>query len=217
MTQNLCSCQKEHHLMTKRIVITGGPGAGKTAVLEMARKNFCQHIAIIPEAASIIFSGGFWRKQSLPGRKAAQRAIYHVQRELEQMVEDEKIASISICDRGTIDTLAYWPDSEATFWSEVRSEKSIEMARYAAVIHLRTPPLHHGYNHENPNRIENAEEAAKIDQLILEAWKDHPHRYIIDSEADFISKTIKVIDMIYNELPVCCQAHKKNNNNGVQS
>lgn len=203
-----CVCSKDQHSVAKRIVITGGPGAGKTAVLEMARKNFCEHIAIIPEAASIIFSGGFLRSSSLAGKKASQRAIYHVQRELEQLIEEEKIASISICDRGTLDTLAYWPEKEEQFWSEVRSSKAEELARYAAVIHLRTPTLHQGYNHVNPHRIENAEEAARIDERILEVWKDHPRRFIIQSEDDFISKTVKVIDLIYKELPSCCQAHR---------
>jgi len=37
------------------VVLTGGPGAGKTAFLEIARRNFCEHIAVLPEAASIVF------------------------------------------------------------------------------------------------------------------------------------------------------------------
>ena len=65
------------------IVLTGGPGAGKTAVLEMLRKEVCPHVAILPEAAGILFGGGFWRLPTDSARAAAQRAIFRVQRELE--------------------------------------------------------------------------------------------------------------------------------------
>ena len=56
--QLLCGCKELVH-QTKFIVITGGPGAGKTAALEMVKKSFCNHVVILPEAASILFSGGF--------------------------------------------------------------------------------------------------------------------------------------------------------------
>ena len=40
------------------MVLTGGPGAGKTAVLEVVRRTFCEHVTVLPEAASILFMGG---------------------------------------------------------------------------------------------------------------------------------------------------------------
>ena len=36
-----CGCTETHP--PRRIVLTGGPGAGKTAVLEMMRKTLCEH------------------------------------------------------------------------------------------------------------------------------------------------------------------------------
>jgi hypothetical protein len=58
------------------VVITGGPGAGKTAVLELVARSFCPHVAILPEAATIVFGGGFPRHTTTVGLMAAQRAIY---------------------------------------------------------------------------------------------------------------------------------------------
>ena len=49
----------------KRIVITGGPGAGKTAILELARRDLCAHVEVLPESARIVFSGGFPRRSDL--------------------------------------------------------------------------------------------------------------------------------------------------------
>ena len=63
----------------RKIVLTGGPGGGKTAVLDMLRHELCEHVAILPEAAGIVFGGGFPRNHKADVRRAAQRAIYHVQ------------------------------------------------------------------------------------------------------------------------------------------
>jgi predicted ATPase len=201
-----CACHRENH-DCKRVVLTGGPGAGKTAVLEIARKNFCQHISILPEAASIIFGGGFSRHDTLAAKKAAQRAIFFVQRELERLVDDEKQSAIVLCDRGTLDGLAYWPDDEALFWNELGTSKAEQFSRYAAVIHLRTPPLEQGYNHQNPLRIESAIQAAQIDQKIAHAWNGHPRRFFVESTSDFLEKVSQTIALIKEELPECCKDH----------
>ncbi len=47
-----CACESPHQ--GKRIALTGGPGAGKTAVLELLRKYFCKHVRVLTEAASIL-------------------------------------------------------------------------------------------------------------------------------------------------------------------
>ena len=62
--------------------------------------------------------------------------------------------ALILCDRGTLDGLAYWPEAEESFWAELGSSRSAELARYAAVIHLRTPPAERGYNHQNPLRTD---------------------------------------------------------------
>lgn len=199
-----CNCQKNTHV-TKLIVITGGPGAGKTAALEMARKHFCAHVSILPEAATILFQGGFFRRQTLSARQAAQRAIFHIQTELEAVVLGEGNTALGLCDRGTIDGLAYWPGEEKDYWKEVGSSLEAELAKYAAVIHLRTPSLSLGYNHQNPYRIENEVEAAIIDQKISLAWQKHPNLFVIESETDFVSKVTKTLEIIKQFLPLCCQ------------
>ena len=170
------------------IVLTGGPGAGKTAVLEIARRSLSARVAFLPEAASIIYGGGFLRRTSLPGKKAAQRAIFHVQREQERMIEDETIVHAALCDRGTVDGLAYWPGAEADYFREIGTTREAELARYHAVIHLRTPSATHGYNHQNPLRIEDAAKAHAIDTRLLSVWDGHPQRYVIESQDDFMLK-----------------------------
>ena len=154
-----CDCRHRH--VPRRVVLTGGPGAGKTAVLELIRLFFCEHVKTLPEAAGIVFGGRFPRSDSPPLRQPAQRAIYHIQRELESVADTED-AAVVLCDRGTVDCAAYWI-GEGDLFSSVGTTHAAELARYDAVIHLRTPTSPDAYNRDNPLRIESIEEAAAID------------------------------------------------------
>lgn len=202
-----CACEAATH-ETRLIVLTGGPGAGKTAVLQMAQRLLCEHVAILPEAAGIIFSGGFPRLSSALGRAAAQLAIYHVQDQVERLVIGERHFATGLCDRGTIDGLAYWPEAPATYWQQLGTTLEAEMARYAAVIHLRTPPPQLGYNNRNALRRESAKEAALIDERIWAAWSGHPHRHVIESATDFMEKARRAITLVREDLPSCCGSNR---------
>jgi predicted ATPase len=195
-----CTCTLPHQ--RRRIVLTGGPGAGKTAVLELVRQSFCHHVQVLPEAASILFRGGFPRTERVADRRAAQRAIFHVQSELEQAADDHDGAAIVICDRGTVDGAAYWPGPD-DFWDSLGTSREAQLARYDVVLHLRVPPVF-GYNHHNPVRVESAAEAAAIDERIARAWDGHPHRHFVASTVDFVEKAQAAIRLLGDELPPCC-------------
>ena len=197
-----CGCQRVHQ--RQRIVLTGGPGAGKTAVLELVRRSLCRHVTVLPESAGIVFGGGFPRTGNAEARRAAQRAIYYVQRELEA-VADAGDAAIAICDRGTLDGVAYWPGPEP-LWTAVGSTREEMLARYDVVIHLRVPNESGGYGHQNPLRVETATEALAIDERILRAWDGHPRRHVIEAESDFMGKAHRAMEILRRELPDCCQA-----------
>jgi hypothetical protein len=173
----------------------------------MALRSFCAHVGVLPEAASVVFGGGFPRHDSVVGRRAAQRAIYHVQREVEAVVIGERQVAVGLCDRGTIDGAAYWPEPIDLFWSEVGTTLDEELGRYAAVIHLRTPPEDCGYNHANVLRVESAREAEAIDRRILAAWERHPCRLVIASAEDFVVKAARALEIVRDRLPTCCHAH----------
>lgn len=200
-----CGCGRGTHA-TKLIALTGGPGAGKTAILELAARTFCEHVAILPEAASIVFGGGFPRHATLSGKRAAQLAIYHVQRELERLVVEEGHAAIALCDRGTLDGAAYWPDGPADYWRQLETTRQTELSKYAAVLHLGTPSLLSGYE-QNPLRVESADEAARLDSKVAEAWGGHPKRLSVSSRTDFLSKAVAALELIRVELPKCCHSH----------
>ena len=199
-----CDCREPHP--HKRIVLTGGPGAGKTAVLELVRQHFCEHVHVLRESAGIVFGGGFPRAKSGAAVKAAQRAIFYVQRELETAAEGDDNHAIVLCDRGTVDGVAYWPGPD-DFWSSVGTSLPEQLLRYDAVIHLRTPTVGSGYDNANPIRVETAFEAASVDARLLVAWADHPRRFIVNSSPDFLAKAKRALDIIRGEMPECCRHH----------
>jgi len=198
-----CECRESHE--RRRVVLTGGPGAGKTAVLELIRHSVCLHVKILPEAAGIVFGGGFPRDREVEVRRAGQRAIFHVQKELERAA-DALQPAVVLCDRGTVDGLAYWsgPDD---FWDSLGTTLGEQLRHYDAVIHLRTPPGDGGYDHSNPLRVESAEEARIIDERIAAAWSGHPRRFIVEPSADFLGKATRVLQLLRDEVPACCVRH----------
>ena len=201
--RSLCGCANAHGV--RRVVLTGGPGAGKTAVLELVKKSFCPHVLVLPESAGIIFGGGFPRRKDLASSQSAQRAIFYVQRELENAAEGQNSA-VTLCDRGTVDGGAYWT-GKPDLWTSVGTTLANQVARYAAVIHMRVPQGGVGYNYSNPLRVESPEEAARIDRRIVELWKDHPNYTSVASEESFIAKAGKVLDVLKEQIPECCRHH----------
>jgi hypothetical protein len=133
-------------------------------------------------------------------QRAAQRAIFFVQRELERAA-DASNAAIVLCERRTVDSAAYWPGPEVLWALEE------QLARYEAVIHLRTPTSDGGYNHRNPLRTESAGEAAAIDARIVRAWEHHPRRFVIDACPEFIEKATRALEILRDEVPTCCKQH----------
>lgn len=204
------SCEENCHNQdlkissTQLIAITGGPGAGKTTLLEVVRKTLCHHTVIVPEAASILYGGGFWRLDSAPATKSAQRAIFKVQTEMQKIVLNEKKWNLALCDRGTIDGLAYWPDSEENFFTENQAILNTEYANYSAVIHLRSPGEQQGYNHQNPIRTESPEQAHQLDRKIEYIWKNHPHYFQIPSTDHFLDKINQSVAIIKKFIDPQC-------------
>jgi len=199
-----CTCRRTHH-QTRLVVLTGGPGGGKTAILEMARRYFCRHVVILPEAASIIFGGGFPRLPEPFGRRAAQQAIYRVQRELEDMAAHARPALI-LCDRGTIDGLAFWPGLRREYFAQLGTTLEKELARYSAVIHIEVPSARTMY-HKNSIRRESLKEALAIDRRITSVWKTHPSHKLVSAEKGFLHKAATAIHLLRDAVPPCCRSH----------
>ena len=144
-----------------RIALTGGPGGGKTACSVALKRDHPGLVVTAPEVATMLFGGGFPRGGNDVVRKASQRAIYTVQRELETALAAASEQPVLLFDRGTVDASGYWVDGPRAFWKEVNSSPEAEFARYDLVVHLHTPTEDHGYNLDHHTRTESPSQAPR--------------------------------------------------------
>ncbi|MGZ3773088.1 MAG: ATP/GTP-binding protein [Pseudobdellovibrionaceae bacterium] len=170
-----------------KIAVTGGPSGGKTTLIEALKKDLGQKCAVVPEAASILYRGGFPRYKETQAVIHAQKAIYYTQRELEDLICAVSQKPLIVCDRGSLDSAAYWPEIEQNFFNTMDTTKEKEFSRYDWVIHLDTASLDF-YDTTNPIRTETFQEAWDLNNKIKKAWEGHPRRIIITHNEDFLSK-----------------------------
>jgi thymidylate kinase len=188
----------------KIICLTGGPGAGKTAVTDVLKREFQNKILVLPETASMLYNGGFPRAENAAELKRVQAAIYHVQRHAEEFAKLRKNLTqrIIVCDRGTLDCAAYYPGGLKRFLSDVDSSLRTELQRYDIVLHMETPQANMGYDFSNPVRNESSSEALALDRRIQNVWHDHPVRHVIKSRESFLQKVTEVVELIRSEMQV---------------
>jgi predicted ATPase len=172
-----------------RIVLTGGPGGGKTTAADLFRREIGERVVIVPESATLLFSGGFPRASEVHARKSAQRAIYHVQKNLEDVQSARFPDRILLCDRGTIDGAAYWPDGGETFYEAVGTTEEAELARYDAVIFFESAAIGGtAIEGGNPVRIESNDQAVQLDHKLRAIWSKHPRFFVVRHNPSFFKK-----------------------------
>jgi predicted ATPase len=175
----------------KRIVLTGGPGGGKTTAIDLIRREFSGKIATVPEAATMIFSGGIERSSNNHVLKTQQTAIFNLQKHLEDIQRATFEQSIILCDRGSLDGLAYWPGSPDEFFLSMNTNLEDELARYDAVIFFESAAKSgESIKSNNPIRNESEKAAIELDDKLQTIWSQHPNFNLIHSSESFINKVM---------------------------
>ena len=172
-----------------RIVLTGGPGAGKTTAADLFRREIGDTVVLVPESATTLFAGGFPRVPDEEARRSVQSAIFAVQRALEDIQASLFPDRVLLCDRGTIDGAAYWPDGEAEFFTRMGTTQEAEMARYDVVLFFESASVA-GISIEGGNRyrVESTDEAFELDRRLRALWSGHPRFHLVPHNASFLRK-----------------------------
>ncbi len=180
-----------------KIVVTGGPGGGKTTALDLFKRELVDNIVVVPEAATSVFQSGVARDKRPEVVKDIQKMIYDYQVNLESIYEKQNPDKILLCDRGTLDGMAYWPDECGSFFDKINSTYDHELNRYDAVIFFETGANSGGdITSNNIYRSETNRQAIELDHKLKEIWSVHPNFYFVDSKKSFMDKIISGVEIL---------------------
>ena len=195
-----------------KIVLTGGPCAGKSTAMSRIQEEFTQRgfsVLFIAETATELINGGV-TPTTCGTKDAFQECLLKLQLEKEAVYEQaaakmptDKV--LIVCDRGALDNKAYM--TEAEFQKTVAHISSEVELRdgYDAVFHLTTAAkgaVEFYRTDNNTARTETPEEAAALDDKLIAAWTGHPHLRVIDNSTDFDGKMHRLITEIATFLGV---------------
>ena len=193
-----------------RIVLTGGPAAGKTTLISRILKEFKQDdgwkVITIPETATDLISGfGIKPFGNCMDMLTFQDFVIADQLHKEQLalkaaqiVPEQSI--LIIYDRALMDDKAYITDEEfVKTLSKFDLTEGEVLQKYDAVLHLVTcaKGAEFAYNYGNNARTESIEYAREMDDRTLRAWSRHRNLKIIDNSVDFEDKINRAIRAIY--------------------
>lgn len=212
----------DRNVNISKIVLTGGPCAGKTTALTWINNYFRDRgyiVLFVPETATELIPNGIapW---TCKDNYDFQYAVFKLQKTKEALFEQmakgmnaEKI--LIVCDRGILDNKAYMKNSEfKRILKEFNTTEVVERDSYDAVFHLVTAAKgkEKFYTLDNNNaRTETIEEARNLDDKIISSWTGHPHLRIIDNSTDFEQKLEKLLKEIASFLgePVPYEIERK--------
>ncbi len=200
--------------IVSKIVLTGGPCAGKTTALARIEQDLQEkgyYVLIVSESATELIKGGIrpFGNNSI-SMLDFQKIIIPYQLKKEETYEDaikyipndQKV--IIIFDRGVMDNKAYISNSEFNQILNNYNLSQIELLdNYDMVIHLVTSAFgkEECYTlNNNQARTETISEAVIMDRKTLNAWSGHNNLVIIDNKDDFEDKINDVLTAIHNFL-----------------
>lgn len=183
-----------------KIVLTGGPGAGKSVITRTLAERYADRLVRVPEAATATYSalGTRWDKLDLVGRRHVQRLIYQHQVKQEADFARAHPDKILLLDRGTVDGAAYWPDGPEAYWLDLGSTLEAELARYSMVLWLETAAALGIYDGDASNevRFEDAAGAVASGRTLLRLWSGHPNLHHVGAFVSLEDKIAAVVETI---------------------
>lgn len=182
-----------------KIVITGGPCAGKSTAMSWISNAFTQRgytVLIIPETATELITGGVapWTCGTNFDYQKCQVELQLTKERLFERAASTMSAEkiLIVCDRGIMDNQAYMTKEEFEQISQGLGGDIVSWRdSYNAVFHLVTAAngaeaFYTGAN--NAARYENVKEAIALDDRLIACWTGHRYLRVIDNSTDFETK-----------------------------
>ena len=211
--EDLLQMPKEREEMEiSKIVVTGGPCAGKTTAMSWIQNAFTEMgycVLFVPETATELITGGVtpWTLETNLDYQLCQMRLQLEKEKIfcqaaEKIFNHDKV--LIVCDRGTMDNKAYMTEPEfAQLLAKLEQNETELRDKYDAVFHLVTAAkgAEEFYTlSNNQARTETIEEATALDDKLISAWTGHPHFRVIDNSSGFEEKMKRLIAEISSFL-----------------
>ncbi len=201
----------------KRIVLTGGPCAGKTTALVRIIEHFSSlgfKVFTIPEVPTLFTQAGMnylTKNKSFfyEGEKATLEIQLALEDKFMRMAKACQKPSIIVCDRGALDISAYMtPETWEQITLSVGTSTPELRERYDAVLHLVSAAdgaeqyytTANNASRNESNDDEGLRIARSLDKKVIRAWTGHPHLRVINNHDDFEAKMHRVLKEISHVL-----------------
>lgn len=194
-----------------RIVLTGGPGGGKSTIIEEIKKRYAKkgktRVITVNETASIMADDEL-KPTECDDAFAFQNEVYNIQKTREEAADN--LAShfpekniIIVYDRGILDNRAYLNkgEFETILYNHQDNEMEI-LDKYDLVINLMTAAHLEGkyLKETNPHRTEDPDFARELDKKTLDSWLFHRNIYNVEATDEFEGKINRVMDIIKENI-----------------
>ena len=210
--EELAGNQEEEETSTiNKIVLTGGPCAGKTTALSLINNYFSNRgysVIVVPETATELISNGIspWTCKSNYDYQTFQIKLQKMKEEIfesaAKKLKGNKV--LIVCDRGVLDNKAYMEAYEfIKILKDNNTSEVKERDSYDAVFHLVSAAKGKEDVYtlsNNTARIESIEEAKILDDKIIASWTGHPHFRVIDNSSEFEEKLERLLKEITSFL-----------------
>ncbi|KAI1711863.1 AAA domain-containing protein [Ditylenchus destructor] len=206
-----------------KIVLTGGPCAGKTTaqklIVDRIKAEYAGkwRVFTVAEAATFLYQGRIQRSTMDDARiqqwqEDILRTIIQLENVYEHIAETEVFNTLIICDRGGLDPKIF--TASDNHWNAILQKVGITeddiLNRYDWVILLSSAPREiYEQAGNNECRRENHEEALRIDAKYGDLWKGHKQllkvrnrKFTNDPQNDWTIKFDDVFDIIQTILDV---------------
>lgn len=177
-------------MLVSKICLTGGPCGGKSSALVYVENQLLKlgyNVIIINEAATELKQNGMINTKYSDIDFATLIVKYQLHREIEaeNLARKSKEKYVILSDRSAIEPAVYVGYNVLSDILQTYNKNIITVRdSYDLVLHLTTTAkgAEKYYTIDNnETRTENIEEARKLDDKLLQLWKNHPNRVIINN------------------------------------
>jgi predicted ATPase len=176
-----------------RVVITGGPCSGKTALWNALGER-CPGAVKVPEIATAVRLSG--RTPESMGWEAFQRLVFQRQQDAEQTALQQ--GNFLLCDRGLADGLAYF----SGLASCLGLSREALLERYTLILHLEViqdPESYAFFSRNNPTRLEDHEDALSLGRRIGRVYRSHTGYFHLTGSLE--QKLTRALEILQDRCP----------------